>query len=372
MLHSYGGGSSNSDALVDTSTVVRNTGTPGQVGLDAQTAAILQLGYAYVQNSADTTKQNNFAVTSTTRVISWRGSAAGIFSGFAGGAPGRRLTVCNDTTDFPLIIEPNSGNSTDANQVKTRGGWPIILMPGDSAELLFSEWINRWIELNPTRNPMGLTKFEDFIGDTTGGFTSTVSGTSAAVSANTFGVDATEKAKGVVGLTTGTDTTGRASIGNVTPGGYAITTGCALGVLRVAVNTATDGTNTFAGYFGFFDTSGGTVTDGAGYEYRWSGSAAEWNHAVADATSVTRAASGVTVDNTYKIFVIFINADGTRVDFFRCEDSSSFTKDASVTTDLPEVADLVSFGASVIKSAGTTSRTMIVDYMGFRLDGQRG
>lgn len=359
-------------ALVDTATVVRDTSTPGEVGLVVQTAVALQAGYGYVQSTSATTKQNDFALDSTTRVLSFRGAGSMFFSGFAGGANGRRLTVCNDTTDYFCGIEPESTNSTAADRVRTSDGYPLLLFPGECAELLFSEFVNRWLVLYRTANPMGLNECTDFIGGIAGPFTSVLSGTAAAIAANAFGIDATEKAKGVIALSTGTDTTGRASLGTNSTGTLPFTVGPMLSVIRPAVNTATDGTNTFSGFFGFVDTSGGAFTDGAAYEYRWDGAAPVWSITVADATSLTRAASAMTVDSTYRWCMLFVNADGTRVDPFYSMDGMSWIKETSVTTDLPEIADVTAWGMSVIKSAGTTSRSMVIDFAGYRVAGLRG
>jgi hypothetical protein len=67
-----------------------------------------------------------------------------------------------------------------------------------------------------------------------------------------------------------------------------------------------------------------------------------------------------------------MNAAWTRADFIYSTDSISFTKADSPTTGLPSSTQYTSWGTSIIKSAGTTSRAISIDLAGFRYNYVRG
>jgi len=163
-------------------------------------------------------------------------------------------------------------------------------------------------------------------------------------------------------------------MGHNSSGAFAPTIGSMLSVQRVGrASNGPSGTETFTGIFGFQDAAGGTWNDGAAWEIRWNGSAEEWCYTAAAANSFTRGSSNLpTPDGTFIWFLVFGNANGTRYDFAWSQDSMSFTIAGALSSGLPSATQLPGWGASNIKSAGTTSRSCVVDFMGYRVDGQRG
>jgi hypothetical protein len=308
-----------------------------------------------------------------------RGAGSNGLASLAALTDGDVVTIKNDTDDYLRWLENENATGLAANRFTLPKGFPAFLMPGDFIVLRYDGRTSRWEVLSwANQGPaMGMTEFSDFF-SATGPFIGVSSGTSAQASSASTGVNTTEKAMGVTGLFTGTTNTGRCSIGSSGTNQLVPTLGPYLGVIRAAPVTAVDATETYAFYFGFHDFNNGTLTDGVAFEYRWDGvSAPELTTIRALATVVTRNATGMPTTpaaGEYQWYALFANAAGTRYDFIHSVDSTSFTKGVSLTTSLPSETQLTAFGATMIKSAGTTSRAYAVDLMGYRArnGGNRG
>lgn len=320
-----------------------------------------------------TGKNNDWNPTnlSTSYEIRWNGSDYCGLTGLAGGASGREILLTNVTTDYLLWLEHENASSTAANRFMLPHAFPAFLMPGDSIELRYDNTSSRWrVKAWPNQGlAMGLPEFSDF---TSTGFSTLVSGTGASVSGNsTAGINTTEKAYGCVTLTTGTTTSGYTAVGSDGSVEIVPTLSPALFVCRVNIPTDSSSSQTFTGVFGLHDGtwSGAAPTDGVAWEYRWvSGSTVEFSQTRWAGGTPTRTNTGSPTQDTAQFIwlVLFINAAWTRADFIYSMDSQTFTLSSSPTTGFPSNTQYVCIGASNYKSAGSTSRNIVMDLMGYR------
>lgn len=327
----------------------------------------------------DSTTQNDWNPTglSGAQTIAWVGTATTILNGLTAQGTGRRRTIKNNTstsTGHLLLLTHANTGSAAANRFNLQHAFPLPLMPGDSV-VLEDNGSTGWdvISYSAGGQPMGMSEFSDFIASTLGPFQNVNSGTGATVASNSSGADTTEKAVGVMILTLGTTTTGRAGLGASSNGIAAPTTFSGLVVFRGNRSSiAADGTETYSFIIGFQDASGGTWTDGAAWEYRWNGSAEEWSQTTMVGAVATRTVTGSpTPDGTQVWLMVYVNKAWTKAAFLWSQDSMAFNVH-EVTAGLPASTDLVHIGATAIKSAGTTSRSMAIDLLGYRVDGLRG
>lgn len=335
------------------------------------------------------TDQNDYnpASLSTASQLSMNIGASMKLTGLAGGTGGRPITIANTSSDYLLWLENENTSSTAANRFRLPRGLPAFLMPGDTLDLRYDSTLSRWRVVGwPSQgSAMGLTEFGDFgvqspssSGQPLGMFASFFSGTGSGFTTTSgtadYAINTTEKPCGVFTMRTGTTTTGRTHVG-MNLRSIVWGQGPALSVARLAVQTAADGTETYTVRSGFVDDpNSGAVVNGAGWEYRWNGSAVEWSTITVAASSVTRATTSMpTPDLTYIWLICFVNANGSRVDFIWSQDSVAFTKAPSMNTGLPSAGTSTGFQiASVVKSAGTTDRFVSVDLGGSRVDYVRG
>lgn len=202
--------------------------------------------------------------------------------------------------------------------------------------------------------------FDEFV---TGGFTSgqigslswlsNVSGVAAGIAANTV---ANTNHPGMVMLGTGTDTTGRAAIyldgSNITFSGGAI-------VYEAVIyqGTAADGTNSYTMRLGFGTSVSGDHTDGAYFEY--SNANANWLCKTAKASTRTTTTTSTAFVAGFTKLRIEVNAAATSVEFFVAGVSV-----ATITTNIPNTSSIfMGIIQSIIKSAGTSNRNLVMDYV---------
>jgi hypothetical protein len=199
-----------------------------------------------------------------------------------------------------------------------------------------------------------ISGIEHFLQATDGlhGFLATQAGTGAAASAG----QAPAGRVGVVQCTTGTTTTGSCGL---TGGLTSVRFGGGRHRARwdVQFAAASDGTETYTARVGFIDSTSGEPTDGVFFRYTHSVNSAQW-------VCVTRAAGVETTTNTsvtlgvgtYRVFEIEVNAAGTEVKFYL-----DGTLVATHTANIPTSTARTALGAAIVKSAGTTARTMDLD-----------
>lgn len=372
-------------------TVVRSSNSGSAVSFAAGTkrVGITILGDD-IHSAAPSSNQNDYNAGSLADLINCKGLRLGItatlkLTGLAATYDGHEITLANTSTDYLLWLEHQNTASTAANRFDLPNGFPFFLMPSDRITLRYSSVSSRWQAVGASANlsQMGLTLFTDMIGGTGtanlahagGGLTVFVSGTGAAAAASTYLANTTERPMGIMQVTSGTTTTGRAGVGDNGVDQIIPTLGPALSVARLAVQTTVSGTETFQVISGFLDSlSAGATTDGVAWNNRWNGASAEWSQDRWAATTATRTTTGSpTPDNNYIWLVVFVNPGWTRADFIYSTDSVSFTVASSPTTGFPSSTQRTSWvPAQIIKSAGTTARLVAIDLAGYRVDYVRG
>lgn len=316
---------------------------------------------------ADTsaTKQNDWAPVGLRHgaVIRWNGTTSTGITGIVLSA-GQQVTIVNASTDYLLWLENENTASAAANRLMLPDGFPAFLMPGDCITLWKDGTTNRVRVISwPTRGKaMGLTAYEDFVSGASGSFgLNTNSGTAS------VGYTGSAATPGLAGVSTSTSASSRPTIGGqvaIAKGG-----GPLLTVARVKCTTALpDGTETFTGISGFSDVGSTAHQNAMSWGLRWNGSAAEWAQECIAAGVATRSVTGspAAVNNTMIWLGVFVNAAGTRVDFFYSTDGIAFTLANSASSGLPTSA-LAPVAVAAYKTAGTTARVMNVDVAGYRV-----
>lgn len=200
--------------------------------------------------------------------------------------------------------------------------------------------------------------FEDFLNGATGSqIASSVAGAGAAVSA----VSGIANHPGIAELDAGTTNAGTAG---VLTGPASLLFGG--GVLDlswlVMIPTLSTGVETFTFRAGFLDVATGAAVDGAYYECESNGNA-NWVTTTANNSSRTLTTSSVPVvaGQWYSLRVL-VNADASRVNFL----VDGVDTGSPHTVNIPSTAGrLTGIGASIVKSAGTTSRVARADYCSF-------
>lgn len=203
----------------------------------------------------------------------------------------------------------------------------------------------------------------DFIG--TGGLVAFSSGSGAICNVGTpsttvFGVSA---------CSTGTTTGGSSAwmgealaTGAFTTGSFTFGQGAVSVATRIMIPTASDGTDTFVVYSGFFDS---VYTDVASFRYTHSENSGNWTCVTRSNTTETTADSTITATpGTWYNLRIEVNAGATSAGFY-----IDGTLRCTITTNIPSgSARASSFTPLYIqKSAGTNARTAQIDYAYLRM-----
>jgi hypothetical protein len=180
-------------------------------------------------------------------------------------------------------------------------------------------------------------------------------------SISTYGLDATEKALGVLLLSTGTSTAGGSALNNTTWNltfghGYTITQ-----TWRAALKDLSDATDTFTVEIGFGNAFSSSPTVGAFFRYTHSVNAGKWQAVTVVAGVETAADTTITaaVDG-FHTFKIVANSTATQVDFY-----IDGTLRNSITTNIPNGsggAETMGYNAVIRKTAGSTAKGLYVDY----------
>lgn len=189
-------------------------------------------------------------------------------------------------------------------------------------------------------------------------FSLIANGAGASNPLSSVGVDNTEHALGVLESTTGTTNAGRAGIHK---SGQIV---FAIGFqyqwrFRQALSALSDGTDTYTVYLGFGDNvNAGTHTEGAFFRYTHGTNGGRWQAVTVTGGVETAEDTGVTpVAGVYDIFQIVVNAAGTQVDFY-----INGTKTNDITTTIPGASSGTGLNFKIVKSAGTTARSMYQDW----------
>lgn len=180
---------------------------------------------------------------------------------------------------------------------------------------------------------------------------------------SSFGVNTTENCLGVIQCSTASSSTGGSLVAagqNQIAFGNGFTHTLRW---RSALETLSDGTDTYKVWIGFGDnTSGsGEPTDGCFFRYTHSVNSGKWEAVTRQAGTETATDTTVTADvTTFHIFQIIVNSTGTSVEFY-----IDGTLRATNTTNIPGMTgpQLTGYVLKIEKSAGTNARSLYADYV---------
>jgi hypothetical protein len=134
------------------------------------------------------------------------------------------------------------------------------------------------------------------------------------------------------------------------------------GVMRfecsIKLSALSDGTDTYTAMFGWFDTSSTSPTDGAYIRYTHSVNSGNWQGITRSNSSETPVNGSVAASTSWTKLGIQVAADGSSVEFF-VDGVSIGTSSATIPTGAGRETGL---RMGIIKSAGTTARTVSLDY----------
>lgn len=198
--------------------------------------------------------------------------------------------------------------------------------------------------------------FEDFLNNAgfQGNLVSATSGTGAATNAGT----GEQSAPGVVIHTTGTTATGRSGLLSGVSA-FRFGAGKTIYETRVRLSNLSDGTDTFTVRLGYLDSVSAESTDGIFFRYTHSVNGGFWQGVCRNNNTESVANFSVApVTTGWQKLALTVYADGSRVDF------TIGTTTLSVTTNIPTAAGReTGIGHFILKSLGTTARTMSLDYV---------
>lgn len=189
---------------------------------------------------------------------------------------------------------------------------------------------------------------------------------SARTTASAF--NAAENTVGMVGCFTGTTATGRAGNYDGDEGLWFANGWTWMLETRACVDTLADATNDYAVFLGFCDnnTVATEPNDGAYCKYQRSVTGTFWVCTTANNGTRTNTTTAVApVGLTMQVFRVNVNEAGTSVEF-----RIDGVLVATHTTNIPSASGRsTGIGQKIVKSAGTTSRTLYLDYI--HLQGSR-
>jgi len=207
--------------------------------------------------------------------------------------------------------------------------------------------------------------------DSAAPFTTSVSGTAAAVTFTTAAIAETNRF-GIATLTQGSTTTGRASIGTATADSVIFNSGTA--TLRAAIKTPSnlsDGTNRYSIQVGFTNlVTSLSPTIAAQFRYRDNLNSGKWQAYCSETSGGSSTAdTGITVAvNTWYTLELRLARSGGPVQFYINRSLVATISGASVPTGTSNPCGI--FCGSV-KALGTTARPMYADFLTFEQEVSR-
>lgn len=173
---------------------------------------------------------------------------------------------------------------------------------------------------------------------------------------------------GVGGLTTGTSTTGHADFEYLIS--YAWNQADLITYMtRVRIPTLSDGTNTFIVRAGFSSSMATAPVNGIYFEAQ--SGVTNWQAINRAASTSTTTDTGIPVSAT-KYTNLAIVTDGTTVHFYASNDQTHMGEVATQSTNRPANATALVPSLNIIKSAGSTARTVNCDVLSWTVPFDRG
>lgn len=184
-------------------------------------------------------------------------------------------------------------------------------------------------------------------------------------SSGSISVQATDQdAAGVAVFTTSTSAGGRAALISYSTTCIRLGGGEAIIEYRVRIPTVSDGTQTFTVRCGFMSDAGGDAPNGVFWRYTHSVNSGNWQGVARTNNSETATNfSTAPVTSGWQKLRIVVNAAGTSATFY-----INGTSVGTVSSNIPTASSReTAIGASIIKSAGTTARTLLMDYVAWQI-----
>ncbi|MGZ3773035.1 MAG: hypothetical protein ACXVCN_04960 [Bdellovibrio sp.] len=239
---------------------------------------------------------------------------------------------------------------------------PTGVIPGTYFPLNFAvNEVGRITNITSWNPYQAYTEVDDFLSAIVAsslGWLSSVNGGGATVASDNTTINTTEQAIGVMALSTGTSSTGRASLYR---GIDQIQIGiCALSQSwRVKIPTLPDAINNFQVAIGLHDNIGAGVdaTDGVYFKIDRSISTSNWICTTSKASTRTNQITNIPVSTNYVNLRIDINSQGTQIDFY-----INNVLAMSISTNIPNASGQINGPLSkIVKSAGLINRQLLID-----------
>lgn len=251
-------------------------------------------------------------------------------------------------TDAQYVVMA-SDSTLSAERVLTAGNHVTVANGGSTATI---DW-----RYDPSKRVQLMTEC-NALGD----LTTLASGTGASVVFTTAAIG-TANQIGICRAACGTTTTGRSGIGSAAVDGVVLGTNEVRFCTIVKIQTASDATNNFVVHCGFVDNVSGTSTDGLYFEYNHATNAGDWTAIVRNNASTIASVDtniAATAGSWYKLEIV-VNAAANSSEF-KINGSTVYTHTGTTPTGS---ARATGFGSLIRKTAGTTSRNLDIDFVGF-------
>ncbi|HET9412057.1 MAG TPA: hypothetical protein VFO38_04375 [Candidatus Saccharimonadales bacterium] len=356
--------------------VVTNAGigvnmTPVDAAVDVTTASTSQVGLKVTGVSGQTADVLQLDVTGVGRVVSVNNGGASTFQNYSNSTTAFRVLnsasvpqFVVDASNSRMYIGNPTGDTTGALLVldtKTSAGDPT----GVNGGMYYNSSLGkmRCYENSAWNDCISTTRTSyrydnDFI--TTAG-DSVISIQDSGAGASHTNIASIAGHQGIIRLATGTTTTGWSNVGTNDPGQayYFGSENIQLETV-VRINNLSDGTETFTSRIGFADSVTTDGTDGCFFRYTHSVQSGNWQGVCVKAgvTTTCNTTVAVAAGSWYRL-TVNVNAAATAAVF-----TVNGTTSCTVASGIPSGAgEESSLNINLVKSAGTTSRTMDVDYM---------
>lgn len=240
---------------------------------------------------------------------------------------------------------------------------------GENNQLLATDGNSnlKWVNKSVIENENNILFFDDFIVSTQSKFNWGITTNGAGSAINIFNSSTyntpTNKFLGSVGLNSGTNPNGRATLhcGINTTGNSILFGFMELDLeIRLAVQTLANVTDDFDCYVGFINQTGaGENTNGAYFEYD-RGNSNNWRIVTANSSTRTKNTTTNLVSTNPVKLRINVNNTANNISYFIDDNNVG-----NITTNIP--TNPIGFGIKIEKNSGTTNRLILVDYVKLRI-----
>lgn len=372
-------GSSNTLTNIALSSLAQSSATTGQVPTwngSAWAAATPSGGASETiisptQITADTDNWNPSGLSTATIIRIDVDNGLRYISSITAPASGiQRLQLCNVSANTVILKDASAELGTAANRMFF-SGQDVPLCPGDSLDLVYDTTSSRWRAKDAAskiftniRNGFQILQHSFPLGpasNSSGFGFNLAAAASGAGAAGSVGSPDSNNVTQFYNLATGTDTTGRCSISGATTqfllgnGHYYRFTA------RVKVSALSDATNTYTTRIGFSDSITGDATDGVYLRYTHGTNSGNFELVLRSNSSETavNCSAGFAADTWCELAIVITP---TRAEAYK---DGVLIGSTTTMTNLPSGSGRGTGVATyVIKSAGTTSRTLSVASIG--------